>query len=448
MATKQPLTPQALKVGQVYQTEILRLDHQGAGIAQLNGKTVFIEQALPSETVRFKCTLDKKRFARGELLEILTPSPERSVPLCEFYQECGGCQLQHMPIDMQRDIKQRSVQDLLQKVAKIAPPELVTCLAGEPWAYRRRARLSVKMTGARLELGFKQRSSHQLVSITHCPVLEKTLSNLIAPLHQLLKRLSDAARIEAVDLIMADTGPIVLLQLQKTLSQPSRALCRDWAAQYACRFAWQLAKQEPMYIDEQVASPYISVTVPTGPNASSIKMPFALGDFIQNNRQMNQMMVDKALDLLEIKQDNVALDLFCGMGNFSLPMALFGAKVTAVEGNASLIDKAKQNLSENHCYTVDFAFANLFDEVCKQAPWWHAYDKVLLDPPRDGAKWLCEQMRQLNPERIVYVSCDPASLARDAAILVEQGYRLTQLVVVDMFPQTYHIESIALFVKC
>lgn len=437
-----PSATSGLQVGQIYQAEITRFDHMGAGIAHIEGKTVFIERALPNETVTFRCTQNKKHYARGVVETVLQPSAQRQAPLCPYFGQCGGCQLQHLDDAAQLQYKRDTVVNLLQRYADLAQPPTPQLCAGEAWGYRRRARLSVKVTRTAILLGFKAAHSHRLVEIAHCAVLEPALSTLLTPLKALLTTLQDVQQLETIDLIAAAQDAIVLLHVQHALCDASVQQCVQWAQQQGCRIALCQSGHPAEFLSVDTTAPQLTLHMPSGQN---VALSFALGDFIQNNAAMNQRMLEVALDLLDLQPDERAMDLFCGMGNFSIPMALTGAEVIAVEGSQALLQQASDNAQRNNCYTLSFHCADLFADAQAQWDWWQPVDKLLLDPPRDGAKGICQHIKELKPTRIVYVSCDPASLARDTALLAEQGYHMTQLVLVDMFPQTYHIESIALF---
>jgi 23S rRNA (uracil1939-C5)-methyltransferase len=423
--------------------EISSLDHDGRGVARIDGKTVFVEGALPGEQVRVRRTHRRRRHDEAVMVELLRASPDRVTPRCRHFGSCGGCSLQHLAHDAQLQAKGRQVAEELERIGGVRPDTWLPPLAGPIWSYRRRARLGCKYVVAkgRVLVGFRERGSPFIADLEHCEVLVEPVGSLIAELAALIGELSIRDRLPQIEVAAADNATVLVLRVLDPPSEPDLVKLREFQARCAVELHLQ-----PGGLD---------TVVPLTPPATALhyELPgvpagigFAPTDFIQVNAGLNRQMIGRALELLSPMAADKALDLFCGLGNFSLPLARRVARVTGVEGDPGLIARARANALQNGIDNAEFHTANLSAEV-SQAPWARCdYDLVLLDPPRAGAREVLPVLAASRPRRIVYISCHAGTLARDAGILVKQhGYKLAAAGIMDMFPHTSHVESIALF---
>ncbi|WCP66652.1 23S rRNA (uracil(1939)-C(5))-methyltransferase RlmD [Vibrio tubiashii] len=415
-----------------------KLDHHGAGMAYQNKKPIFIEGALPGEQVLAQLTESKSKFARAKLIKIQKASEQRIAPFCQHYAECGGCNMQHLSVEAQQEYKQQTLSQLMSKFAGQSVA-LSAPVVGDERGYRRRARVSIKLNKKtrQLEFGFRKKQSKDIVTVTHCPVLDIELDNLLAPLYELLSGFSNQENIGHVELVKGDNTKVIVLRHLKALKESEQKLLEQFAAE----------NQASLYLMPE--SDLLNRVV--GESAhyleAGVTIPFEPNNFIQVNQNVNQAMVEQALSWLELSEQDRVLDLFCGLGNFSLPMAKQVASVVGVEGVDVMVEKAANNAQVNGINNTAFYQANLEQDVSGQ-PWaTENFDKILLDPARAGASGIIEQISVLGASRVVYVSCNPATLARDSQSLLNQGYKLQKLGMLDMFPHTSHLESMALFVK-
>lgn len=408
------------------------LDPFGQGVARHNGKALFIPGLLPAETAEIILKEDKRQFARGEVSRRLNDSPERVAPRCPHFGVCGGCQQQHASVELQQRSKRAALARLMKQ-------DVDDVIAGEPWGYRRRARLSLSWQpkAQRLEMGFRKAGDSDIVNVTQCPVLVPRLEALLTPLRDCLAELSGARQLGHVELVEADNGPLMVLRHTAPLNAADRAKLERFS--HSHHLALYLAPQSD--IVEQITGQtpcYASDGLP---------LHFSPRDFIQVNDGVNQQMVARALEWLDVQPQDRILDLFCGMGNFTLPLAKRATEVVGVEGVAELVAKGQENAQQNGLHNVTFFHENLEEDVTKQ-PWAsRGFDKVLLDPARAGAAGVMQHIIKLSPGRVVYVSCNPATLARDSEALLSAGYQIERLAMLDMFPHTGHLESMVLFVK-
>ncbi|MDG2954989.1 23S rRNA (uracil(1939)-C(5))-methyltransferase RlmD [Bisgaard Taxon 10/6] len=421
---------------QALTADIVDLDYQGLGVAKIQGKTWFIDNALPSETVQFRVTEDKRQYGFGVTQNILRASAVRQTPKCRFFGQCGGCQSQHIPPDMQREAKRQVLFQRLQKLQNDI--EFMPMISGEPWQYRRRVRLSMLFNEKtrRLETGFRRKGSSQIVAIDRCEVIEPALNNLLPELTALFVRFGQPKSLGHAELVAADNGIAVLLRVTKNLTESDRTLLLDFADQRGLNLfvqdnqAIRLLHGEPPYYEIQ-----------------GLRLQFDIRDFIQVNAELNRQMVATALDWLALKETDRVLDLFCGMGNFTLPLSRLVKSAVGIEGVSAMVEKAAKNAEQNHCENVEFYQTDL-DSPFAGKPWAkRPFDKILLDPPRSGAAFALSALIGLQAEKILYVSCNPATLVRDAENLLQAGYRLKRAAMIDMFPHTGHLESISLFEK-
>ncbi|WMB74169.1 23S rRNA (uracil(1939)-C(5))-methyltransferase RlmD [Shewanella oncorhynchi] len=422
-----------------------QLDHLGAGIAQHQGKVVFIPGALPDETVTVQLTEQKKNYARAKLIKVDSSSPERVEPECPHYHTCGGCDLQHMSLSGQREHKEAALLDIMAKFAGTEGGALSPALTGEGWHYRRRARLATLFdkNTKHLSLGFRAASSSNVVPISQCLVLAKPLSDLIVPFAKLLNQLSAKASLGHLELIAADNGHFAVLRITKALNDKDLAKLSAFAEQHQIHICLQDNEGQFQGVGAELVLPVYQL-LDENAQSDAVSLSFTPGNFVQVNGQINKAMVAQAMDWLAPALDERILDLFCGMGNFSLPLAKMGADVIGVEGVAEMVTQARVNAKANNLDKLTFYHGDLSADLSLE-PWMGKIDKLLLDPARAGAFESLQWLKKMKPRKVVYVSCNPASLARDSAVLLERGYRLQQLGLIDMFPQTHHIEAMALF---
>ncbi|MGY3570760.1 23S rRNA (uracil(1939)-C(5))-methyltransferase RlmD [Vibrio paucivorans] len=417
---------------------IERLDHHGAGIAYLNKKPLFIDGVLPGEQVLTQLTESKSKYSRGKLIKILQPSEERIEPFCPHYHQCGGCDLQHLAYSAQVAHKQQTLTQLVKKIGG-TDIELESTIAGGEQGYRRRARISLQVEkGSRqFKFGFRKKQSKQIVDVTDCPVLHPQLNQLLPELDAMLRGFSNQDGFGHIELVQADNGPCIVFRHTRKLTEQEHNTVAELAkAHGAILYLMPESDQLNRVVGEQPNYQEVGVTIPFEPN-----------NFIQVNQNVNQQMVQQALDWLSPQQDERVLDLFCGLGNFSLPLAKRAHAVVGVEGVPEMVERASSNASLNGLSNATFYHANLEQEFEGQAWADEKFDKVLLDPARAGASGIVDQLSALGAQSVVYVSCNPATLARDSLSLLKQGYKLTKLGMLDMFPHTSHLESMALFEK-
>jgi 23S rRNA (uracil1939-C5)-methyltransferase len=448
----------ALKLGDVQEADVVDLAHDGRGIARVDGKAVFIEGALPGERVRFRVFKRRRQLDEAGLVEVLVASPDRVVPKCAHFGICGGCSLQHLAPAAQLAAKERQLLDNLERIGRVRPERVFAPLRGPEWAYRRRARLGVKYVHkkGRVLAGFREREKPYLADIRRCEVLLARFASLPEHLAALVETLSLREKIPQVELAAGDDpGPAGAPGDSGAGGATAALVFRVMAAPTAD----DLGKLEA-FADRQAVQIYLQsggldsirplrdgyAPLAYSVDENRITLQFGPVDFIQVNREINASMVRAAVELLQPSSADAVLDLFCGLGNFTLSMGARAARVVGVEGDAALVAKARANALRNGLSNTEFHVENLFEPA--QLGGWaqNAYDLVLLDPPRAGAAEILERMPQWRPRRLVYISCHPGSLARDAGILVGgQGFKLIGAGVMDMFPHTTHVESIAVF---
>ncbi len=426
------------------ETDILDLSHDGRGVARADGKVIFVSGVLPGERVRLGRRRSHRHFDEAELLEVLTPSPQRAVPPCPHFGRCGGCVLQHLQPQAQLAAKQRVLAENLERIGKVAPQRWLAPLADAPWAYRRKGRLSVRWVEkkGRVLVGFREDNPRFVADLRGCEVLAPPFGALIAPLAAMLDTLDARRDIPQIEFARGDDAALLLLRHMRPLGDADRARLANFAQQHAIALWLQPGGPDsahPLRAEDACALAYRI-------DDDAIEITFQPLDFIQVNAGMNRSMLALALDLLAPQAHERVLDLFAGLGNFTLPIARRAGAVTGVEGAAGLVARAADNAARNGLGNVSFHTANLFADQ-RRAPWAReAWDKILLDPPRAGAAELLDYLPGKTVRRVVYVSCHPGSLARDAGTLVQRhGYRLAAAGVMDMFPHTAHVESIALF---
>ncbi|HFD87784.1 MAG TPA: 23S rRNA (uracil(1939)-C(5))-methyltransferase RlmD [Gammaproteobacteria bacterium] len=427
-----------------FETTIESLSHEGRGVTHIDGKAMFIDGALAGEKVMFRYTGRQRSYDSGIATRILERSPDRVEPRCEHAAICGGCSLQHLAADRQIAFKQQAMLEGLQHIGKVTPQEVLPPLTADSWGYRRKARLGVRHVAkkGRVLVGFREKQSGFLADINHCPVLHPDVGEKITALCELIGSMDAKEKIPQIEAAVGDAGTALVIRHLESLSDADIERLKAFEAEQGLALYLQSkgpasvvpltsGSQPPLYYEH----PGYQVKVEIGPL-----------DFFQVNAGLNRKMVPLALSLLELKPEDSVLDLFCGLGNFTLPMARHVKTVTGVEGDQTMVDRARENALANGIDNTRYYVTNLMGEL-KNEPWMsQQYDKILLDPPRAGAKEVIEGIGQLGAERIVYVSCHPGTLARDAGELVNtHGYQLLAAGVMDMFPHTAHVESIAVF---
>jgi 23S rRNA (uracil1939-C5)-methyltransferase len=422
------------------------LGYDGRGVARLDGKTVFIEGALPGERVLFRYLSRHKNFDSGELVELLEASPNRVTPPCPHFGTCGGCDLQHLHPEVQIQAKQRILAEQFAHIGKVQPESWLESITGPALGYRRRARLGARLVPERggMHIGFRERRKSFLANLDTCLVLEPKIAGLLPELRTLVGGLSCAHRIPQIEVASGDNASALVFRHLLPLVARDEELLRDFG------------KRHDIQIHLQAHAPDSIVTLwPDEPeelyyrlSEFNVEIRFRPTDFVQINSTVNQKMVSQAVRLLELKGDEQVLDLFCGLGNFTLPLARHAGRVLGVEADTALIEGARRNARLNDIANAEFRVANLYHEG-GPTPWTDfRTDRLLLDPPRGGAIAAIKRLIEPLPSRIVYVSCHPATLARDCEYLVHAlGYRLAAAGAMDMFPQTSHVESMALFVR-
>jgi 23S rRNA (uracil1939-C5)-methyltransferase len=418
------------------------LTHEGEGVIH-GGKSVFVAGALPGEQVRFRRTRRHRQHDDGELLEVLQPSPARVVPRCPHFGVCGGCVLQHLSPTAQLAAKEQQLRETLSRVARLAPARWLPPLAGPQWGYRRRARLGAKFVHRKgtVVVGFRERAAPYVAQLQSCAVLAPPAGELIAPLAALLTGLSIRELVPQIELAVADNGTALVLRVLRTPSEEDATRLAAFAAAHRVRLYLQPAGLDSVRELAPGAAP-LRYRLPR----FDVELQFAPTDFIQVNGAVNEALVERAVELLEPTPSSAVLDLYCGLGNFSLPFARRAAQVVGIEGDAALLERARDNARCNGIANAEFHCADLATEPEAALPWMRRrYTHVLLDPPRSGARAVLAAVARLAPQRLLYISCHPGSLARDLGVLVhEHGLVLAAAGVVDMFPHTAHVESLAL----
>lgn len=427
------------------------LAHDGRGVGRgEDGKVVFVDFALPGERVKFVPVMNRKSYLFGTTIEVLEPSEFRIEPKCPVFGQCGGCVLQHLESDKQIQYKQQALLENFKKIGNVQPEALLEPMVGKHWGYRRRARLGAKFVPKKggMIVGFRERNTSYIQPTEQCEVLYPEVSALLPDLRATLERVSCNDKLPQVEISVADNATVMILRHLETLLQEDLAILTEFAKRHAVQLFLQpgnLKSVHPLYPENPEPLFYEFPKF-------DIRIEFLPTDFIQVNGSINEQLVVRAVDLLELKDSDRVLDLFCGVGNFTLPLARRAAHVVGVEGDQALVERAHHNRKLNGLTNVDFHYGDLFKEDMSSAShgdWLdQSFDKILLDPPRSGAAEMIKRIPHFSPSKVVYVSCGPATLARDAGVMVnEHGYRMTQAGVIDMFPHTAHVESIAVFEK-
>ena len=424
--------------------DVETLSNEGRGIAHVNDRVVFIDQALSGESVNIRYTRYSQKLTEAKAVEVLKPSADRIEPACEAFAACGGCSLQHMSHEAQLEMKQRSLLEQLERLGKVMPGEVLPVLQGPLWGYRNKARLGVRYVRKKEKVlvGFREKGSSLITETERCEVLHPSVGDRIGDLSRLITGLDAREHIPQIEVAVGDEQTVLVFRHLIELGPGDREALVAFAREHDLVCLLQAGKPdalEALYPEQGHGLHYII--------DEDVRIEFAPNDFTQVNPELNRSMLARALQLLQPTAEDDVLDLFCGLGNFSLPLARRCRSVVAVEGSDVMVKKARENAERNGIANVSFHCADLYSDAITVAPWLQQrYNKVLLDPPRSGAAEVIPLLVKQRPERIVYVSCHPGTLARDAGLLVnDHGYRLVSAGIMDMFPHTAHVESIAVF---
>ena len=425
--------------------DILSLDHEGHGIARIDSKVTFVDGALAGERAEITVYRKHAKYNSANAVAILKASAQRTTPRCVYFGRCGGCSMQHLEPGAQVAAKQRVLEDNLARIGKVTPEIILPALHGPSWGYRSRARLSARWVdkkGGAL-VGFREKRSSFIADMASCEVLTPDVSALIQPLRELVGQLSNADRIPQIEVAVGEHVTVLVFRLLDPWSDDDTVKVRAFAEQHQVQ-VWEQSKGpetvRPFWPER---APELSYSLPE----FGLVMPFKPIDFTQVNTAINRALVSRAMRLLQPRAGEHIADLFCGLGNFTLPIARSGAEAIGIEGSAELVARARENALHNQLPNARFAVDNLFEMTPEKFAALGHFDKLLIDPPRSGAIEVVKSLPDSGgPQRIVYVSCDPATLARDAEVLChKKGYRLAAAGVANMFPHTAHVESIALF---
>lgn len=421
---------------------IVDLTHDGAGVADIDGRKVFVADALPGERVEIALRKRRRKLQEADLVRVLEPSPERVPPPCEYFGRCGGCALQHLEHASQLRFKERIVAQTLKRIGRVEPDEWLPAAASRPWHYRRRARLGVKYVAAKgkVLVGFRERAGRYITEMRRCPVLMPPVDGLLGELADLIATTSIRERLPQVEAAVADEAAALVLRVLDEPSAADTEAFRKFGERHGIDMYWQ--RGGPGTVAPLAQARPLTYRLPK----FGLTLEFLPMDFVQVNAGINEELVATAVRLADLQPTDRVLDLYCGLGNFSLPLAQRAGELLGVEGEAGLVARAVRNVERNGVANARFVTADL-----TRSDWSfyrERWDVAVLDPPRTGAETPVAELRESGARRIVYVSCHPATLARDAGVLVgTHGYRLRAARVFDMFPHTHHVEALALFTR-
>ncbi|MEW6514156.1 MAG: 23S rRNA (uracil(1939)-C(5))-methyltransferase RlmD [Pseudomonadota bacterium] len=425
--------------------EIESLEHEGRGVAHVDGKVVFIEGALPGERVSYTSFRSKSKYENARADTIIRSSSQRVQPRCPHFGTCGGCSMQHLEVGAQTAAKQRVLEDAFWHIARLRTESILPPIIGPSWGYRRRARFTVRKVPRKggVLVGFHEKRSSYVADMDSCAVLPAPISALLPGLKQLTTSLSIDDRLPQIEIAAGDMPTVLVFRILEPLTTADEDKLRDFAESHGVTIWLQPGGPDTAALFYPPGALQPAYRLPD----FDVTLRFRPTDFTQVNHDVNRVLVRRALGLLEVRSGELIADMFCGLGNFTLPLARMGARVVGVEGSTALVARARENAVFNGLEQhIDYHVANLFEVTTAQLAGWGSFDKMLIDPPREGAVELVKAFDETAPSRIVYVSCNPATLARDAAVLVhEKGYRLVTAGIANMFPHTSHVESIALF---
>jgi 23S rRNA (uracil1939-C5)-methyltransferase len=423
---------------------ISSLTHDGRGVAHVDGKAVFIDAALPGEEVEFLYTEIRRNYAEGRVVKVLNPSGHRVEPLCRHFDVCGGCSFQHVDSATQIQIKQTLLEDQFKRIGKVTIPQLWEPLTGPHWGYRRKARMGVKYVAKknRVLVGFRDRRHPYLAEMDSCVVMHPAVGTKLVELGEMIYGLSIREKIPQIEVAIGDGQCVLAIRVLEPPTADDQERMRVFGKTHNLTLCLQAKGPDtitPLDGEPDVISTY---ALPD----QGVVFQFRPAMFTQVNYEINRLMVNRVLATLNLSKADTVLDLFCGLGNFTLPLAKVAGLVVGVEGDLPLVKHARENARHNGVENAEFYVADLSKDIGDQ-PWAkRKYNKIILDPSRAGASEVLHHFKHWQPEQIVYVSCNPSTLARDAGILVnDMGYKLVKAGVMDMFPQTGHVESMALF---
>ncbi|WP_227104016.1 23S rRNA (uracil(1939)-C(5))-methyltransferase RlmD [Chromobacterium rhizoryzae] len=433
--------------------QVESLDHEGRGVAHVDGKTIFIDGALPYETVVYSAYRKKSSYENANTSQVLKESFLRTQPRCPHYGTCGGCSMQHVEFSAQVAVKQRVLEDNLARIGRVKPQQVLTPIAGPAWHYRHRARMSARLVEKKggVLVGFHEKRSTYITDMSECHILPRHISDLIVPLREMIYKLSINNRMPQVELAVGDKVDILVFRNMEAINDADHALLRAFSDAHGSKERplqmWLQPKgPDTCYPVYPLDAPKLTYSLPE----YRVEMPYYPTEFTQVNPEINAVMVARALKFLDPRPGERIADMFCGIGNFTLPIARSGAEVHGMEGSQPLVKRAVENATHNGLQDkVSYEMANLFEVTEESFAALGRFDKMLVDPPRDGAVQLLKAITEdTAPKRIVYVSCNPATLARDANVLVHtKGYTLKAAGIINMFPHTAHVESVAWFEK-
>ena len=433
---RKPLPPEI-------EVEIEGLTHEGRGLTHFDGKAIFVDYALPGERVRMRYSRVQRRYDEGVAVEVLRASPDRVEARCPHFGVCGGCSLQHLDPAAQIRMKQETLADVFTRIGKVSPAIWLPPLVAGHWGYRRKARLGARhvIKKGRTLVGFRERGTPYLADLTRCEVLHPSVGERLQALQAAVGSLSIRDQVPQIEMAVGEAPCVLIFRVMAAPSAADLGVLRGLGEDYG----YHIYLQEGG-VDSIRPLPGQGVELHYDLPRYGLRMAFEPTDFTQVNLELNRLMLDQALDLLDPQPDERVLDLFCGLGNFSLPLARRAAEVLGVEADPGLIARATANAHRNGITNVRFETTDLYADIT-DAPWLRGqYQKALLDPPRSGALEVLDWLPRLGVARICYVSCYPSTLARDADRLVNAlGYRLVSAGVMDMFPHTAHVESMAIF---
>ena len=428
----------------VYEISIESLSNEGRGISHYDDKIIFTRGALPGERVIASRSLSRAKYEEADVVDILESSPDRIEPKCDVYGVCGGCSFQHLSSKNQINAKQSWLKSAFMGQAKIEPKKWLQPLQVESWGYRRKARLGVRYVAKKEKVlvGFRERKSSFITVMSRCEVLHPSLGDNLELLGECIGKLSIKIHVPQIEVAIAELDTILILRHLEPMTKEDESILKEYGAKLAITWYTQSGGLETI-------KPLIGpVNLTYSITDHNIEMSFLPNDFTQVNFALNQKMINLAIELLDLNSEDEVIDLFCGLGNFTLPISRYVKRIVGIEGDSGLVERAKENAKMNGASNASFYKANLFEDV-SGFEWFRGlqYNKALIDPARTGAIEIVELLPKLGVERLVYVSCNPATLARDTARLVELGFSLMSAGVMDMFPQTAHVESIALFIR-
>lgn len=420
---------------------VIDLTHDGQGVADLGERRVFIPGALPGERIRVALRRRRRQYHEADLIELIEPSPKRVEPLCEYFGLCGGCAVQHLSYEAQVAFKQNTLKEAFSRIASVEPDLWLPPIIGPEWHYRRRARLGVRYIKGkgRVLVGFKERATRYVTDMCTCRVLVEPLDVFPGVLSEVIGESSLQSRLPQAELVAGEDALAIVLKVLEEPTKKDLALFSDLSSKWETDIYLQRGGPGSVRALHPETTRHLSYSL----NDFEVMLHFNPTDFIQVNARVNVDLVRQVLNLLQVQPTDRVLDLYCGLGNFSLPLARHAGEVLGVEGEAGLVARAARNARLNGIDNTSFVVCDL-----NQSEWRfmsESWDIVLLDPPRSGAQSIIKQMSSVAPRRVAYVSCHPATLARDTKDLIAQGYHMTAAGIADMFPHTHHVEAIAIF---